>query len=367
MRLGNVLVGLASLLSLGGGAESTSRSLRGSAVDPAKLELDQPAFDPIPPDLYLSLSRELAENSTVTSTRDVSLQVAKSGESYAATFPVRNYFESDDLYLRPTVASDDGQLPDWLSVTPDAPLQSVSTHSTNGAFERIKFDGDIAYVAMGDGGVFTYNMSDPTAPKMLSHFATAGEAKDVAINGDTVYIADGSKGLIIANRTADFALTEVGDVSPFGGVTAVAHVDNTTYLAGAAGVMAYDLADLTQPQLLSELAIAGSPQSLALSGDYLLAASGLGGLHVLNRTATDLSLLHTLPVPMGNLTLAQDMYVHDGKIYLPNPDGDGVKISLTDALTGTSTIIEGLPRVLPLYNVGYITAGTPKSLTFSQN
>ncbi len=24
-------------------------------------------------------------------------------------------------------------------------------------------------------------------------------------------------------------------------------------------------------------------------------------------------------------------------------------------------------RVLPLYNVGYITAGTPKSLTFSQN
>ncbi len=33
---------------------------------------------------------------------------------------------------------------------------------------------------------------------------------------------------------------------------------------------------------------------------------------------------------------------------------------------GKSNIIE-LARVLPLYNVGYIAAGTPKSLTFSQN
>ncbi len=29
--------------------------------------------------------------------------------------------------------------------------------------------------------------------------------------------------------------------------------------------------------------------------------------------------------------------------------------------------LERIERVLPLYNVGYIAAGTPKSLTFSQN
>ncbi len=49
----------------------------------------------------------------------------------------------------------------------------------------------------------------------------------------------------------------------------------------------------------------------------------------------------------------------------------GIDIAKSDFVAAITTSgkdhVKHFNRVLPLYNVGYITAGTPKSLTFSQN
>ncbi len=47
--------------------------------------------------------------------------------------------------------------------------------------------------------------------------------------------------------------------------------------------------------------------------------------------------------------------------------GSGETKQYTLKNTGGTEIVNPVVGVLPLYNVGYITAGTPKSLTFSQN
>ncbi len=64
-------------------------------------------------------------------------------------------------------------------------------------------------------------------------------------------------------------------------------------------------------------------------------------------------------------------------LFLQSPDVQGYVINLSERAAGQTGVNKPalynypilLPpiRVLPLYNVGYITAGTPKSLTFSQN
>ncbi len=78
---------------------------------------------------------------------------------------------------------------------PAAPV-IVSTVDTGGGTE-VAVSGDYAYIAMSSGGLVVVDISDTTAPYVLSSLVTDGSSWDVAVNDNYAYLADESGGLKI--------------------------------------------------------------------------------------------------------------------------------------------------------------------------
>ena len=62
--------------------------------------------------------------------------------------------------------------------------------------------GNHIYVAAGRGGLWVIDVSDPTAPVVVSNHRTVGPANGVFVAEDQAYVADGVGGLSITRRGA---------------------------------------------------------------------------------------------------------------------------------------------------------------------
>ncbi len=73
----------------------------------------------------------------------------------------------------------------------------VKTIRTAHRVEDIEIKDDDAYIALGKGGLYVYNISNIKKPKMLDDYNTRGYCKDIEISADYIYVADGNAGVII--------------------------------------------------------------------------------------------------------------------------------------------------------------------------
>jgi hypothetical protein len=59
----------------------------------------------------------------------------------------------------------------------------------------IWLQGNLAYLACGDAGLFVVDISNTQSPQLLSQFDTPGEARDVALSGNVAVVADRDAGI----------------------------------------------------------------------------------------------------------------------------------------------------------------------------
>lgn len=100
-------------------------------------------------------------------------------------------------------------------------IPSVGT--TLGGFDnatKIAIEGEVAYVADGEGGLKLVTLEDPDAPLGLSSIETLGIARDVAVEDARAYVALGGNGL------------DVFDVSDPKEPVAIAHLDGVGSVQG---------------------------------------------------------------------------------------------------------------------------------------
>ncbi len=122
------------------------------------------------------------------------------------------------------------------------------------------------------------SVADPTAPLILSSFATGGS--DIAVADGYAYLALGAAGLDIIDVRAPLAPTRAGAYTDLEWVLGVEAVGDYVYLAGSdAGVVVLDVSVPAVPQLVSHLSptpgyyyAAGTVQDVVVNGDYAYAA-----------------------------------------------------------------------------------------------
>lgn len=169
-----------------------------------------------------------------------------------------------------------------LDVSDPANPTAVAQSRTLDWDTNVVVSGGYAYVASGEEGVRVVDITDPTKPLTIGRIQTPNDAMDVFVDGDHIFIAAGSGGLQIVNISDPFNPQQVAVVDT--GYTRRVHVDaGFAYVATERnGVWAISISNPVAPRRNKRFNPQGSANSLAVEGDYIYVADGVGGLLVLH-------------------------------------------------------------------------------------
>ena len=220
----------------------------------------------------------------------------------------------------------------------DMPLQgqlSVLTPSllgssnTSGEAKGIVLSsGDTtAYVADGNSGLQTIDVSDPLNPSLLGLLDTSGTATDVTLSADggIAYVTDGSSGLHIIDVSdpSNLVLLGVFDTDGYASGVALSTDDSKAYVAdGSSGLQIINVSDPASPTSWGLFSTGDNALSVALSSDSSKAyvANGYSGLLIVDVSdAENFNLLGSFDTDDGDVEASGvALSVDGGTAYVAN-------------------------------------------------
>ena len=108
-------------------------------------------------------------------------------------------------------------------------VEVVSRTPLGGPARRVAVDGERLAVALGEGGVRTFDVSDPAAPRELARWTGARYVYDVSLAGQRLFVASGVEGVYVVS-TAGNRLTTIGLARELGFATALETRDGFTFM-----------------------------------------------------------------------------------------------------------------------------------------
>jgi len=157
---------------------------------------------------------------------------------------------------------------------PQAPQGLANMNLGPEAF-GVDIDGNLLYIAGGDGGTYIYDISDPRQPQLIATQDQRWRARDVAISGDYAYIADDAAGLRIVDITDPENPEEVGDIRPRanGSAVGVEIVGSFAYVSQwQSGIVIVDITDPQNPEEIGFYDTPGNANNLAVMDQYAFVA-----------------------------------------------------------------------------------------------
>lgn len=147
----------------------------------------------------------------------------------------------------------------------------------------IAVDSAHLFVADGAGGLRVFDIRNPAHPMPSCSLPVADVATAVELNGNILYLSEGHGVKIIDVSDLPYPV-EIGFLSTFGEIADLEYSNGILYAAiEEKGVGIYDVSDVQQPGLASfyEDTLFGA-LDIEISGSYLTVAKGKGGIVRLN-------------------------------------------------------------------------------------
>jgi hypothetical protein len=162
----------------------------------------------------------------------------------------------------------------------------------------IVFDGNYAYVAVGESGLYIYDATNPAAPIFLSSITTGGRAAFVSFGAITiggspkghVYVSNRDTPGICAVNVSVPSTPEISGtlnaVQPAPGIAYTPYYSNNkVYVAyGTAGMRILDVSTPSNPALISTIDLGGDSRDVVVSGNYAYVAARDSGVYVVDVT-----------------------------------------------------------------------------------
>jgi hypothetical protein len=177
-----------------------------------------------------------------------------------------------------------------LDLTGDTPLTMWEQGDIAGM--GIYVDGDRAYLAAGEDGLYIFGLTLPDRPVLLGRTKTAGSAWDVWVHDGHAYVADVDQGITVVDVSSPMLPRRVGFVT-WDAANPLAEIvrgeDDAVYVAAARhGLIGIDVSDPSDPVLASiyPLAPDGWAEGLAVRDGLAYLAVGNrrdraeNGLHI---------------------------------------------------------------------------------------
>jgi hypothetical protein len=175
----------------------------------------------------------------------------------------------------------------------DAPRVLGETKVLPGLVEGISLVGKTIFVVTKYGGLYSFDIKDPTNPKLLGEFIPEIPGCDaIEIVSGTAYIACNPGGLLIADISDPVNMKAIGKGPETGAMTAIKVVGDHAYIIDitAHGLATYDISNRAKPVRTGLFKVEDVPgdspeaysfASISLCGSYLCLAGGGSGLVVL--------------------------------------------------------------------------------------
>jgi hypothetical protein len=168
--------------------------------------------------------------------------------------------------------------------TPSAPVE-VGFVDTPGVAWGVAVSGGHAYIADSEAGLRVIDVGTPSAPVEVGFIDTPDVAWGVAVSGSYAYVAAGTAGLRVIDVSTPSAPMEIGFVDTSGTAYDIDVADGYAYVVGAGeGLRVFDVSTPSAPIEVGHVGAAGSPwQGVAVSRGYAYVAYGgypTGGGHL---------------------------------------------------------------------------------------
>jgi hypothetical protein len=176
----------------------------------------------------------------------------------------------------------------------DAPRVMGETKVLPGLVEGINLVGKTIFVVTKYGGLYSFDIKDPTNPKLLGEFMPERPGCDaIEIVAGKAYIACNAGGLLIADVSDPAKMNEIGHGTETGAMTSIKVIGNYAYIVNmtAHGLATYDVSDPANPiqtalfnveDVKGEYPDLYSFLSVRQCGLLLCLADGISGLVLLN-------------------------------------------------------------------------------------
>ncbi|WP_169816857.1 LVIVD repeat-containing protein [Kangiella sediminilitoris] len=170
--------------------------------------------------------------------------------------------------------------------------QEVASISTDGVVRDMLIEGDYLYIADGSGWMRVINVRNPANPKLSGKVRLNSEIKSIHFHDNNIYIAAGWTGIHIINVSNAEKPILVNTYKSGGYVLDIVVAKNTGFIAAGQdhGLQIVDLADLSNPKLLSSHEISGSAAGIDSNGEYAYVVNmddEEPGLHIFDVTVRE--------------------------------------------------------------------------------
>jgi len=162
-------------------------------------------------------------------------------------------------------------------------LVKVGAYDTSSIAYGVALSGSYAYMATGESGLQTIDVSNPASPTLQSTYNTPSSAYGVALSGSCAYVADYTSGLQIIDVSNPASLTWKGKYDTLGKAYDVALSGSYAYVADyTSGLQIIDVSNPASPTLTSTYDTPGNAYDVALSGSCAYMADGTSGLQIID-------------------------------------------------------------------------------------
>ncbi|MBE7500077.1 MAG: hypothetical protein HS113_07150 [Verrucomicrobiales bacterium] len=165
-----------------------------------------------------------------------------------------------------------------VDVSHPASPRELAGFATPGPALALVWHGSHAWVACREAGLQVLHLADPAQPQLVGGFLVRGAAEAVALSGHHAYLADGVEGFLVLDVSDPARPRRVGLAPGPYQARSITVSGRFAYVADAVrGIRVFDVGEPTRPREVGGTAAVNAHQ-LAVTGDRLLAAGGMGGL-----------------------------------------------------------------------------------------
>ncbi len=165
-----------------------------------------------------------------------------------------------------------------VDVTKPLVLQVIGAVLTPGDARCVDVLGDFAYVVDGQG-LRVIDISAPEAPEIVGNLETPGYPIHVAVCDDHALIADMQQMLVVdISDPTDPRIADMAELR----AEYLAVENDLVYVLGVPSLSVFSISDLLEAELVESILLPGYPMGLAFGENYAYAATGGGGLQILD-------------------------------------------------------------------------------------